>query len=423
MYPEVDLSDKTALVLDFGGQVAVAQRLARDFGRVLYWSPSVINGYEGHEAADIGRGVPGIIKVKDWEDYKEEVSVFIFTDIYLNGLQESLRREGKAVFGSGKCAELEKDRAAFKELLTSLDLPVNEYDTATGVYELIEKLKVIDDRYIKSSLRGDMESFHHANYTLSKMELKRMSHDMGVYDNQEKYIIESPIEAIAEIGYDGFCIDGLYPEISCNGIEIKDVGYAGRMVRYAQLPKQIKESLDKLGPVFMNYGYRGAISTEVRVDKEKVGYFIDPTLRFPEPNTSLILEMYENFSEVVWNVAHGIVPKIRYKYEYGVEFIIRSEMAKSMPVAIQFPHEYERFVKIKNLVVDDDGTYYYTKNSMELEQIGAVIGLGHSMEQAIKMATNIASTVKGFDIKINTDCIGEVQKQIKDLSKNGIRFI
>lgn len=423
MYQEVDLSDKTVCILDFGSQIAIAQRLSRDFGRTLYWNPSVINGYEGHEAKDIGRGVPGIIKVKDWEDYREEIDLYVFTDIYLNGLQESLRREGKAVFGSGKCAELEKDRAAFKELLSSLELPVNEYDTATGVYELIEKLKVVEDRYIKSSLRGDMESFHHTNYTLSRMELKRMSHDMGVYDKREKYIIESPIEAIAEIGYDGFCVDGSYPEVTCNGLEIKDVGYVGRMVRYNQLPKQIKESLDKLGPVFMNYGYRGAISTEVRVDKDKVGYFIDPTLRFPEPNTSLILEMYENFSEVVWNVAHGVVPQIKYKFEYGVEFIICSEMAKSMPVAIQFPTEYERFVKIKNLVVDDDGTYYFTKNSMELEQIGAVIGLGHSMEQAVNMATKIASTVKGFDIKINTDCIGDAQKQIKELNKNGIRFI
>lgn len=423
MYPEVDLQNETACVLDFGGHVAVAQRLARDFGRVLYWSPSVINGYEGHEAADIGRGVPGIIKVKDWEDYREEIGTYVFTDIYLNGLQESLKREGKAVFGSGRCAELEKDRTAFKDLLTSLELPVNDYDTATGVYELIEKLKDVDDRYIKSGLRGDMESWHHTNYALSRMELKRMCHDMGVYDKQEKYIIESPIEAIAEIGYDGFFSGGSFPEITCNGLEIKDVGYVGRMVRYSQLPKQVKDSLDKLTPILMNYGYQGAISTEVRVDKDKVGYLIDPTLRMPEPNTSLILEMYENFSQIVWDVAHGVVPTIKYKFEYGVEFIICSEMAKSMPVAIQFPPEYERFVKIKNLVVDDDGTYYFTKNAMELEQIGAVIGLGHSMEQAINMATKIASTVKGFDIKIKTDCIVEAQKQIKELSKNGIRFI
>jgi len=45
------------------------------------------------------------------------------------------------------------------------------------------------------------------------------------------------------------------------------------------------------------------------------------------------------------------------------------------------------------------------------------------MDDAIRMATTIAETVKGFDIKINTDCIGEVQKQIKALNKAGIRYI
>ena len=418
-----DLSRYKVLVLDMGKQIAVAERLSRDFGQVDYWNPSVINGFEGHEAKDIGRGVAGINKVTDWEDYKEDYDLFVFTDIYMNGLQESLRREGKIVFGSGKAANMEKDRDGFKQLLINLELPVNEYDTATGVLDLMDKLREVEDKYIKSSLRGDMETFHHQNFTLSKMELRRMNHDMGVYANREKYIIENPIDAIGEIGYDGFCINGAYPEQSCCGIEIKDVGYVGKMVKYANLPSQVTDSLNKLAPVFMDYGYKGAFSTEIRVDKKKVGYFIDPTFRFPEPNTSLILEMYDNFSEIIWDVANGIVPKIESSYLYGVEFIIKSEMAKTMPVAIQFPEEYKKYIKIKNLVVDEEGVSWFTTNGVPLCEIGAVVGMGATMEAAVTMAKSIAGTVKGFDLKINTDCISEAQKQIKELTKNGIRFI
>ena len=418
-----DLSQYKVLVLDMGNQIAVAERLSRDFGQVDYWNPSVINGFEGHEAKDIGRGVSGINKVTDWEDYKEDYDLFVFTDIYMNGLQESLRREGKIVFGSGKAANMEKDRDGFKQLLMRLGLPVNEYDTAMGVLDLMDKLRYSEDKWIKSSLRGDMETFHHQNFVLSKMELRRMNFDMGVYASREKYIIENPIDILGEVGYDGFCIDGRYPEQTCCGIEIKDVGYVGRMVKYKNLPSQVTDSLDKLSTVFMDYGYRGALSTEVRIDKEKTGYFIDPTFRFPEPPTSLMLEMYDNFAEIIWDVANGIVPKIESKFEYGVEFIIKSECAKTMPAAIQFPEEYKKYIKIKNLVVDEEGVSWFTPNGVPICEIGAVVGMGATMEAAVKMATNIAETVKGFDLKINTDCISDAQKQIKELTKNGIRFI
>lgn len=390
---------------------------------MYYYNPSVINGFQDHKALDIGRGVEGITKIDDWWDYYEEIDLFVFTDIFMGGLQDFLRRQGKRVFGSGKAGKLESERLQFKKLIEELGLPVNEYDTAFGIPELEYKLSQVDDRYIKSSLRGDAETWHHKNIVLSKTELTRMKHDMGVYDKQETYIIESPIKAIAEIGYDGYTIDGSYPETTCCGIELKDAGYLGKMMRYGSLPKQIRDVNDKLAPIFQTYGYRGAFSSEVRIDDKGVGYFIDPTCRFPQPNTDLTLEMYENYSEVIWDIAGGVVPKIQYKFEWGCQFIIKSELAKTEPCAIQFPSEYRDYVKIKNLVVDDDGVHYATPNGVEMCEIASCIGMGKDMEQAIKMATQVAESIKGFDICIKTDCIADAKKQIQMLGKNGIKFL
>jgi hypothetical protein len=423
MEDKYGIKNKTVLCFDFGSQIQVAQRLSKDFGKVLYYIPSVINGFEDHKAHDIGRGVEGVERVYDWWDYYDEIDLFVFTDIYMGGLQEFLRSRGKLVFGSGKAGKLETDRLGFKELIKELGLPVNEYDVANGIDELDFKLKSVEDRYIKSNLRGDMETFHHTNYVLSKTELKRMKHDYGVYDKQETFIIESPIESIAEIGYDGYCIQGAYPDVSCCGIEIKDVGYLGRMTRYNELPKQVTDVNDKIAPIMQGFDYRCAFSSEIRITKEKVGYFIDTTNRFPEPNTSLTLEMYDNYSEIIWEVANGIVPKIQAKYNWGCEFIIKSELAKTEPVAIQFPEKYKDNIKIKNLVVDENGTSYFTPNNVEMCEIGAVVACGKTMEEAVKMATEISKTVKGFDIKINTDCIEDAKNQMKELNKNGIRFI
>lgn len=418
-----DLSNKTVLVYDFGSQIAVAQRLSRDFGRVLYFIPSVTNGFKDHKAHGIGRGIPSIERVDDFWEYYHEIDLFVFTDIHDGGLQEFLRAQGKVVFGGGRASALESERLKFKELIAELGLPVNEYDVAYGLTDLENKLRNVDDRYIKGKLRGDMETWHHQNITLSKSELDRMRHDLGTYQEKETYIIETPIEAISEIGYDGYVIDGMFPEISCCGIEVKDKCYIGKMVRNNYLPKQIKDVNDKISPILQSYGYRSAFSTEVRVTKDKIGYFIDPTLRFPEPNTALTLEMYENYSEIIWDIANGIVPQIKYKYEWGCQFIVKSDMAKTEPIAFQFPEEYRNNIKIKNLTIDEFGVSWYNPNNVEMCEVAAVIGMGQSMDQAISMAAEISKTVKGFDIKINTDCTEDANTQIKELRRSGIIFI
>ena len=419
----IDLSDKVAGVIDFGNYIKIAQILAKKFKKVYYFCPFVINGFPEHNPKDIGRGVVEIIRVEDWEDYEDEIDFFMFPDLYYKGAQESLRRRGKAVFGSGSGAKMETDRGGMKRLQKELGLPINEYEEVEGVYELEERLKVLEDKWIKSSLRGDGETFHHTNYILSKEELKGMKHRMGIYDKKEKYIIETPVKSIAEIGIDTMVCDGQYLEESFTGIEIKDVGFIGKMMRYRELPKQLKLVTDKLAPVFQVYGYRGAYSNEVRVGEDKQGYLIDQTCRFPSPPTSVILNVYDNFAEIVWSIAHGVVPKVEYKYEWGVQFIMTSDLAKTDPIAIQFPSEYKDLIDIKNLVIDDDGTYYYTPNGTPMAECGSVVGLGHTMEQAIKMATEISKTVKGFDLKINIECISDAKKQISELNKNGIRYL
>ena len=418
-----NLRDKVVLCFDFGSQIAVAQRLSRDFGRVLLYIPSVTNGFKDHKAHGIGRGIEGVERVDDWWDYFEEIDCFVFTDIYMGGLQNYLRSIGKSVFGGGKASELESDRLGFLKLLKELGLPTLTYEVANGVDDLDYKLRNVEDKYIKASLRGDLETFHHHNYELSQTELRRLKHDMGTYAKDETYLICDPIDAIGEIGVDTFCVNGQFPKESSCCLEIKDSCAVSKIVRYDQLPKQVRESADKFAPVLQSYDYRAAFSTEVRIDDKKVGYFIDPTLRFPEPNTALTLEQYENYSEIVWEVANGIVPTIKYKYLWGCELIGKSDLGQSEPIAIQFPEQYKNNVKIKNLVVDDKGTHWYSPNGIEMKECCSVVGLGQSMEQAIKMAVEIAKTVKGHDLKFNTDCVEDAREELKNLSKHGIRFI
>lgn len=418
------INKKKCLVFDYGSYLSVAQRLAEPdgFGTVYYYVPKVHNGFPDHKPYDIGRNIENIIVVDEWAEVIHDVDIVVFTDVYEPALQEYFVSVGKRVFGAKYACKLETDRKFLKETIESVGLPSGEYQIAYGLDELEEILKGTENVYVKSSLRGDMETWHHENWILSKGELQRMRKNLGVYANQETYIVETPIESLAEIGIDSFVINGEVPEKVLTGIELKDTGYVGKIVPYDTLPKQLKLVSEKFAPVFSSMEYRGAHSNEVIISSDKKGYLLDFTNRCPQPPTDLYLKLYTNFPQVVWDIAGGFIPKIEYEYSWGVQFIIKSDLATDEPSPIIVPEQYKENVRLKNCTIADDGAWYYTPIGIEMKEIGSVIGWGKTMNQAIKMATEAAENIKGFDIKINTDCISMAQEQLDRLEKAGIKL-
>lgn len=418
-----DLSDKKVLVYDFGSYLEVAERLSRDYGAVYYYTPYVINGYPDHAAMDMGRNVPGVIKIKEWASVIDEIDLVYFPDSHEPYLQNFFRSIGKAVFGSVFACNLEHDRKFLNETLTSLGLPVSGYSVANGLDELEQILMNSKSAFVKSSLRGDMETFHHTDFRLTKRELKRMRYEMGLYENKETYIVQQPIDALAEVGIDPFCIDGDYSDICPAGVEIKDAGYVCKMVYYKTLPEQIRIITDKLGPIFKECGYRGHYSNEIIISRDKRGFLLDNTSRNGQPPSSILMELYTNYSEIVWEVANGIYPNIQYEKQWGVQLIIKSDIAEKQPSPIIVPDEVKKFVKIKNLTIDEEGTYYYSPFGMEMKEIGSVVGLGNTFEEAAKNAKQVSEAIEGFDIYMKTDAIEKAKKTIDKLNKAGISFI
>lgn len=420
-----DLKDKSVLVYDYFNYVEVAIRLSRDFGTVYYYCPYVLDSYPDHIPEDIARNVPGIIKVKEWASVVMEVDMVYFTYSHEPYLQDFIRNVlVKPVFGSVFANRLEHDRSFIKETLKQLGLPVGLYSEAKGLDQLEEILKNSNGkRYVKSSLRGDMETWEHKDWRLSQREIKRLRHDMGLFEDEETYIIEHPIDGIGEIGYDGFFVNGKYTDISLCGIEIKNCCYIGRFIYYKMLPQQITSVNDALSPLFNDMGYRGHYSNEIIISKDKRGFLIDNTCRCPQPPTSLMLEAYKGYSENVWDIAHGRMPYIEYDFEWGCQLMIKSIISEDMPSPILVPDEYKQFVKISNLSIDKEGTWWYIPSETKNNDIGSVIGLGHTMDEAIKKAKEVAESIQGFDTTIKIDSIDKAKKSLDKLNKAGIPFI
>lgn len=419
----LELSKKSVMIYDYGNFFPVAKVFAKFFGTVYYYAPYVINGFPEHAPIDIGRNVPNIIRIKEWGNVVPNVDMVFFCDCHEPEQQMFFQDMGLRVFGSRHGSELENDRELLKQILIRLGLPVSEYKIAKGLDELDKLLQKEDHGYVKSGLRGDGETWEHEDYRLSKYEIDDMRAHLNVFQTQPKYVLDKHIKGIGEIGRDLFVVDGRYPEIVGAGMEKKDMCYVMKLLPYMELPKQLRDVTDKLAPIFADYEYKGWFSDEVIIGEDMEGYLVDATCRLGQPPTDIVSEMITNFAECAYNVASGIVPKLEYDHTWGVQLIIKSSIAEKRASPIVVPDEYKDKVKIKNLVIDENGTWVFTPNGVAMQEIGSVVSSGNTLNYAMESAEEIASSIKGLDIRIDKNCLKEVRKSIEQLNKAGVKFL
>jgi len=330
----IDLSDKKALVIDYRNGISVAQRLAEEFGTVFYWAgPYVHNGFPEHSSFDVGYNVPNIVKVREWVEGYDEADIVVFTDSMDPALQDWMKRNGKPVFGSCYAEQLEHNRLQIKETLKQLGLPVASYSVARGVDELEQILMNAKEGYIKSSLRGNGETWKHKEWALSKRQLQKLRYDMGLYENRETYIFEHPVEGIIEFGYDGFIVGGQYVHESMCGIELKDRAYLGRFIRYQHLPEPIRKVNDAFAPVFNDMGYNGHYSNEIILSKDKRPFLLDNTC-FSDDTEVLTDKGWKFFFELDGSERVCTLNPDTNKIEYHVPYIHGSYTYKGDLISI-----------------------------------------------------------------------------------------
>lgn len=416
------VSEITVIVIDSGGNyISLAQRLARDCKKVYYccnWQ----TGFPKYNSYCVGLNVPDIERVDHWAEVVDECDLLCFPDLYMGALQDWFVSKGKPVFGARLGENMEIYRDEFKELLESLNLPVNKYEVIKGFDALKTYLEANEDKWVKTSIiRGNGETFHWNNKRLSESRLDELQHTLGAFKDEAVFVVETPILDAVEIGFDGFSISGLYPDIAMTGIEIKDAGYVGIIMEYKKLPKVLQEINKQFSAFFAGTGYKCFFSNEVRWTG-KEGYFIDATCRIPQPPGDLQMELYENFSEAVWQMAHGVVPELKPLGKFGAQIIIKSDWATNDPQAVYFPKKYANRVKLKNLMYKD-GLPYFIPGEVEMSEIGSVIGIGNTMDEAIADARKIAATVEGDCITINAEALDKAAGEIEKLKSFNINLI
>lgn len=411
-------SPLTVCVVDncAGAYLPVAKRLSKFFSKTYFHSVNQ-NPFPRISLDSIGTGYDDVIRCDEFWGMIEQFDVIVFPDIYFNDYGARLRKMGKLVFGGCESEVLETNRKIFKQELESVGLPIAPTKYITGLIELTKYLQTVEDKWIKISYhRGDLETFHHIDFNHSKQWLNEIGFKMGPLVEQVEFLVEDPINSVAEIGSDGWCVNGQYPSDMLWGIEVKDCGYIGKRVSYEELPTPIKLVNDKFGPVLQKYKHTGFYSNEIRYTEAGESYYTDGALRAGSPPSNTYLDMIDNWDQIIIGACKGELVEPNYIAEYGVEIILKSAYCSEGFLNVSYPPEYQDNIKLKGSFKIDDVEYVIPFNhcGFDMVEFGSVVVVGDVLQDCIEKAIEIAHSVEGYKIEFNE---GALPNAIDDLNK------
>jgi hypothetical protein len=317
--------------------------------------------------------------------------------------------------------EIENDREFAKTHMKSVGIPIGPHELVKGIDLLEDKLKTRKNVFVKArygNMRGNFESFKVDSYPLIKSKLDEIRAALGVRGDETEFIIEDAIEDAVEIGYDGYCIDGQFPSLSCVGIEIKSNGYVGQMLTTAEQPDQTLFMNDQLAPWLKEKQYKNFFAVEARIDKKGNPWAIDPCCRAGRPPSELLQVLYTNLADIFWEGAGGVVVDPVPAGKWGAEIMIYCERAEKHELVLEYPEDVAPFVKLVNHSAIE-GRHVVLPG---LSGVGAVVAVGETMEEAIKTCRERADQVKGYDIDMFPDALDQAQEEVEKLKEHHVRF-
>jgi hypothetical protein len=408
--------DKTVLIYDHGLFINVAQKLSESFGKVYYFSPWDSSFPTSNDTL-IGSGFEDFERTNELFDKLDEIDLFVFTDVYSGSLQLYLQSIGKRVWGGRDGDTMEILRSDFITKMQEIGLLTPWTEFITGMTALKEYLSTSSEKFVKvdSVFRGDVETFHHINYDISKPILDKLAYKLGPRQEEIKFVVQDPIDAVVETGYDGYCIDGQFPDQCLFGIEVKDKGYIGEVRDYDKIPAQIKEINDKLSPLFKEFGYRGFFSSEIRVTADGDAYLIDMTCRCPSPPTSTMLEVYSNLAEIMYEGANGTLIQPEFNAKFGAEIIGFNDFLREGFVQLFFDDKDTQWIKQPNSCMIDDKIYCIPAKYDDMNMVANIVAIGDDIDSVISELKERVSSIKGNGFNADPNVLDETVEELKKL--------
>ena len=410
----------TCLVFDHGAFFPVAQRLARDFGRVLYHTPWE-KAYPVINDGILGFGFENIERCVDFWTIKDEIDLFVFPDLFHMGLQQELRRQGFRVWGANSGMRLEIDRQFFMRKLDELGLAVAPHQVVMGLANLAVYLKDKKDQFIKvSKWRGSWETKHWRSWDEDAHCLDCWGVDFGGMKDHIPFLVFEKIDTKLEIGADTYCVHGKWPQTMLHGIERKDESYIAAVTATKDMPEELTSVMEAFSGFLASCNYASQWSMEVRVTEDEA-YFIDATTRGGLPSTASFLNA-KNVSEILYAGANGELVEPNYGYQFSAECMVKIKGEPSSWDCMILPDSVSASMHPQNCCLIDDKIWFPLDNKHgESREIGWLSAQGDTPAEAI---TNIIAASKELPSGVTAcvESLAGVLKEIKTEQDSGIEF-
>ena len=400
-----------------GDHPYLAQDMAKEAKEVLYYTP-ILGPHPVSRDDQIGAGLDGVEKIDDFEAYKDKVDLIVFPGVYDGEKCDSLRKEGHKVFGAGMSEEIELNRVLFLNTLEKVGLPVIPTYIADGIDDAIKYLTGKEDKWLKTPYcRGDFDTMHFHNMATHEPWFNWLRNKLGKRGSDTiEILIQDSFPCVCETGGDRYCIDGEYTKKGTIGYEVKDKGYIYRVVK--EMPKAVNDIDMKMAPEFKRFGYRGAYSTELRINKKGEIRFTDLTARFGSPPGEGQFLTWKKFGQAMSDIADGKVPVLEENAEYGAIIILTSWFNEDNEICVEFPKEFEDNIKLKN-DYKHEGKYYCVPNESD-GFFGAVVTVGKSVKEVTEKAKEIASEVHCIGLEYDESVFDKAQEAIESGKQFGV---
>jgi len=411
------ISRKSALVVDTGGLfLPIAQRLARDFGKV-YYASEWRDSFPTLNRGIIGDGYNEIEHIDDPLDVTAQIELAVFPDASHSALQFHFEAMGTPVWGARRNDLLELSRTFFLAELRVLHLPVPQHTICDGLTELRSVLKDKKDCYVKvSKWRGTFETQHWRSWTVDEPLLDVWAMRFGPAKEQIQFIVCDAISD-AEIGADTYCIDGQWPSMALCGFEAKDNAYLGAVTKRQDIPEELTGTMDAFSEFLAANHYRQFWSMEMRGDK-----FIDATTRAGLPSSASQIELWDNFSEIVWAGAHGELIEPEPVAKFSAECVLELKREKDAWGTIEVGDDMRQWMKLSGCC-QIDGRVCFPAESGGIcgDVIGWLVALGNTPRQAIETLKGYAQDLPdGVTAKVES--LADVLREIEAAEQEGIEF-
>jgi hypothetical protein len=119
--------------------------------------------------------------------------------------------------------------------------------------------------------------------------------------------------------------------------------------------------------------------------------------------------MIENLGEVMWAGANGQMVAAKPVARFAIELLIESNWAINHACAIYYPEEVAQFIKLKRHMIKD-GVDQIVPIAYGTSDIGSIVGLGDSIEQAKQAVEHIAEVIKGTEISIHIEALDNAEE-------------